>query len=48
MYLSGTKRFYYINTWSNEIPSELSRENISLLLWLHMKIVPFDAFREMI
>ena len=34
--------FYYINT--NEIPSELSRENMisshmkrSLLLWLHIK-----------
>ena len=45
--------FYYINT--NEIPSELSRENMisshvkrSLLLWLHIKIAPFDAFCEMI
>ena len=45
--------FCYINT--NEIPSELSRENVisshvkrSLLLWLHMKIAPFDAFREVI
>ena len=42
-----------INT--NEIPSELSHENvtsshvkISLLLWLHMEIAPFDAFREVI
>ena len=43
---------YHINT--NEIPSELSRENMissrvkrSLLLWLHIKITPFDAFCEM-
>ena len=43
--------FYYINT--NKIPSE--RENVlsshvkrSLLLWLHIKIAPFDAFCEMI
>ena len=45
--------FYYINT--NEIPSELLPENMisshvkrSLLLWLHMKIAPFDVFREII
>ena len=45
--------YYYINT--NEIPRELSCANMissqvkrSLLLWLHMKITPFDAFREMI
>ena len=38
-----------------QMPSELSRENMisshvkrSLLLWLHMKIAPFDAFRETI
>ena len=53
---SGVGSIYYniiINT--NEIPSELSRENMisshvkrSLLLWLHMKIVLFGAFREMI
>ena len=47
------KMSYYINT--NEIPSEPSRENMisshvqrSLLLWLHIKIAPFDAFCEMI
>ena len=45
--------FFNINT--NEIPSELSRENMisshlkrSLLLWLHVKIAPFNAFFEMI
>ena len=43
---------YYMNT--NEIPSELLHENISshvkrsLLLWLYMKIAPFNGFREMI
>ena len=47
-----------INT--NEIPRELSRKNMisyimlfshvkrSLLLWLHKKIVPVNAFHEMI
>ena len=47
------KLFYYINNY--EIPSELSRENMlfsdmkrSLLLRLHIKIAPFNAFREMI
>ena len=44
--------YCYINT--KEIPSELSRENISshvkrsVLLWLHINIAPFDAFCEMI
>ena len=55
-----------INIDTNEIPSELSCENMiqclftcednmlfphvkrSLLLWSHVKIMPFDAFREMI
>ena len=47
------RQFYYINT--NEIPSELSRENMisshvkrSLLLWLDIKIAPFDDLLEMI
>ena len=48
-----TLKYYvllYINT--NEIPSELSRENMtsshvkrSLLLWIHIKIAPFELFR---
>ena len=47
-----TLKYYvllYINT--NEIPSELSRENVtsshvkrSLLLWIHIKIVPLEMF----
>ena len=47
-----TLKYYvllYINT--NEIPSELSRENVisshvkrSLLLWIHIKIVPYEMF----
>ena len=40
---------FYLNI--NEIPSELSRENIISshvkISLLHMKIAPFDAFREM-
>ena len=54
--MNPNTRNYYIN--SNEIPSELSRENMIdnmlsshmkrlLLLWLRMKIGPFDAFRVM-
>ena len=46
---------YYINTNEIPVPSELLHENMisshverPLFLWLHMKITPFDAFREMI
>ena len=47
-----TLKYYvllYINT--NEIPSELSRENVisshvkrSLLIWIHIKIARFEMF----
>ena len=47
-----TLKYYvllYINT--NEIPSELSRENVisshvkrSLLLWIHIEIARFEMF----